>query len=72
MTADYANGRFAPKAALGRLKIQLRFIPESRLNSEIAACPKSAAARTSQNNSKSCRKRRKHGIASANDLVIAA
>jgi hypothetical protein len=31
-----------------------------------------AAVRTSQNNSKSCRKRRKHGIVSANDLVIAA
>jgi hypothetical protein len=45
--------------------------------SDIAGLPKvrfaaKAAARTSQNNSKSCRKRRKPGIVSANDLVIAA
>jgi len=70
-----AFGRVAAlrqKLPLAGSKSNFRFTPESRLNSEIAACPKSAAARTSQNNSKSCRKRRKHGIASANDLVIAA
>jgi hypothetical protein len=37
-------GCFAPEAALGRLEIQLPLYPESRLNSEIAACPKSASS----------------------------
>src|SRR6202140_1780722 len=38
------NVRFAPEAALGRLEVT----PESRLNSEIAACPKSAQNQTSR------------------------
>jgi hypothetical protein len=36
------NDGVAPKAALGWLESNFRFTPESRLNSEIAACPKSA------------------------------
>jgi hypothetical protein len=34
--------RFAPEAALGRLEIRFPLYAESRLNPEIAACPKSA------------------------------
>jgi hypothetical protein len=39
------NGRFAPKAALGGLEIQLLLYPRKQTQPEIAACPKSANSR---------------------------
>jgi nuclear transport factor 2 (NTF2) superfamily protein len=39
-----SNVRCAPTTALGSLESNFRFTPESRRNSEIAACPKSASS----------------------------
>jgi hypothetical protein len=42
-TSSLMSGRFAPEAAIGGLEIRLLLYLGKQANSEIAACPKSAA-----------------------------